>query len=704
MARTSGVLLDNLLYKVLLRCSRRFICFRAAGLSALALALVVSPAVTSFGEVTPLAPLPSNTPWTNQYETRQFMVHEAETKARLLAKGARLDKAQLMDATPNMALYDVHFYDLVLELNQDSNILTGKVSVTFEVTGAEISTLDLNLKYNMTVGQVRAGGQVVSFSHAASILTTTLDRTYLHGEQGTVEIEYSGNPAGENFGWSSYGGHPLIWTLSEPYGARDWWPCKDLNTDKADSVDITVTVRDDLVVASNGLLVEVTTPVPGKKTYFWRERYPIVTYLVALTVHPFTVLHDEYQSVQGGTMPLDYFVVADQVDAATNGYAITPDMITAFAASFGEYPFLNEKYGHVHFPWGGGMEHQTLTSLNYGAYGQGIISHELAHQWFGDLVTCADFGHIWLNEGFATWSEAFWREVNEGEEGYHDEMAGARYLGGGTIFVEDPSNFWSIFDYDLSYRKASWIPHMLRHMLGETDFFTALGLYLDTYGHGSATTEQFQGVMEDVSGLDLTAFFQQWIYGDYYPIYYFSWDSGPSGAGHQISIRVEQVQNLGGLFSMPLDVVVETLGGTVTFVIDNSEEVQWYSFQVDDPVFSVELDPDHWVLREVNDQGASPVQEDLPGVAKLVGNVPNPFNPATEIRFTLPSDQAVRLAVYDVSGKLVKTLVDEVRPAGDNAFRWDGTDKSGRAVASGAYFARLTSQGVNQVRPMALIR
>jgi len=704
MGRHPGMRLVNFLRQLQVSGSRRSFGFLAGSISVLVMALVMIPAATSLGEVTPLAPLPQNTPWTMQYETRQYLVHEAETKARLLAKGARQDLAENMNGTPNMALYDVHFYDLVFELDQDSHILTGKVSVTFEITGAEISSLDLNLKDNMTVVQVRAGGQVVSASHVGNILTTTLDRTYVLGEQGTVEVEYYGNPQGENFGWDSYAGHPLIWTLSEPYGARDWWPCKDLNTDKADSVDITVTVRDDLVVASNGLLAAVTTPVPGKKTYFWRERYPIVTYLVALTIHPFTVLHDEYYSALGDTMPLDYFVVAGQVDEALSGYAITPDMITAFAAAFGEYPFLNEKYGHVHFLWGGGMEHQTLTSLNYGAYGQGIISHELAHQWFGDLVTCADFGHIWLNEGFATWSEAYWREVYEGSQAYHDEMAGARYLGPGTIFVEDPSDFWSIFNYDLSYRKASWIPHMLRHMLGESDFFTALGLYLDTYGHGSATTEQFQAVMEDVSGLDLTAFFQQWIYGDYFPSYDFSWDSWASGAGHQVSIRVEQTQTLGGLFSMPLDVVVETIGGPVTFVIDNSEEVQWYSFQVDDPVIAVALDPDHWVLRQVHNQGVSPVQEDVPGAANLVGNVPNPFNPATEIRFTLPSDQAVRLAVFDVSGRLVKTLVDEVRPAGDNAARWDGTDQSGRAVASGSYFARLTGRGVSQVHTMALIR
>jgi len=349
------------------------------------------------------------------------------------------------------------------------------------------------------------------------------------------------------------------------------------------------------------------------------------------------------------------------------------------------------------------MEHQTLTSLHFDAFDQWIIAHELAHQWFGDLTTCADFRHIWLNEGFATWSEAYWREINEGVAAYHLEMADARYLGPGTIFVEDPSHSWAIFNYDLTYRKASWIPHMLRHMLGEADFFSALTQYLEIYAHGSATTEQFQAEFENVSGLNLTSFFQQWIYGDYYPIYGFSWAWWPSGAGYEVSIRVEQTQPLGGLFSMPLDVVVSMTGGTDTFVINMTEEVQWHSFQVDFPVNTVELDPDHWVLRGVNNQGASPAH-DVPGAARLVGNVPNPFNPATEILFTLPADQEVRIAVYDVSGRLIKTLVDEVRSAGDNSVRWDGTDLSGRSVASGTYFARLTGPGFNQVQPMALIR
>ncbi|MEN8007317.1 MAG: M1 family aminopeptidase [Candidatus Krumholzibacteriota bacterium] len=681
---------------------------RSPGRQAAAVLAAVLPIVlTGFaaaiaGGVTPLAPVPEDTPWTRSYQTRQSRLHEAHTKARLLAKGLLRDSDKDFNATPNMDLYDVHFYDLVLDLDPVGQVLTGLVTVEAEVTGTDIATLDLNL-LGLTVTQVSAGGVMVPFAHVGEVLTVTLDKTYLQGEQVSVQVAYSGNPAGDYFGWNSYGGQPLIWTLSEPYGAREWWPCKDVNTDKADSVDITVTVPDNLVVASNGLLVAETVPAPGKKTFAWQERYSIVTYLVSLAIHPYTLLQDEYHSALGDTMPLEYYVVSDQVGQAASGFAIVPDMLTAFSAGFGEYPFVNEKYGHAQFPWGGGMEHQTMTSLGVGLFDQWIISHELAHQWFGDFVTCADFGHIWLNEGFATWSEAYWREVNEGVVAYHQEMADARYLGGGTIFVENTSNIWDIFDYNLSYLKASWIPHMLRHMLGEADFFTAVNQYLDIYGHGSATTEQFQAVFENVSGLDLNAFFQQWIYGDYYPVYDFSWNWWPSGGGYEVSVRVEQIQLEGGLFSMPLDVVVSTTGGTETFVINQTDEVQWHSFQVNDPVTAVELDPDHWVLREVHDNGVTRAGE-IPVAARLVGNAPNPFNPATEIRFTLPADQAVRVSVYDVSGRLVKTLVDEVRPAGDNRILWDGTDLHGRSVASGTYFTRMTGAGLDQVRPMSLIR
>jgi len=666
-------------------------------------ALLILPVNTRADLVTPLAPLGEGTPWTAGYEARQFRIHEAQAKARLLDKGFGDDQSPQAQATANMAFYDAIHYDLDLDLDPTLKILTGTAVMTARVVDSQIALLDMHLDDKMTVTQVRAGGLAVPAVHSNDILTVTLDRVYLPGEDVTVAVDYLGNPAGDYFGWATYGNQPLIWTLSEPYGARQWWPCKDLNTDKADSVDVRVTVPDNLIVAGNGLLEPVTSPEPGKSTYHWVERYPIATYLVSLTAHPYLVLHDQYFSAAGDTMPVDYYILPDRYQESLS-YFVVPDMITAFAAAFGEYPFVEEKYGHVHFPWGGGMEHQTMTSLIYNVYGDWIVAHELGHQWFGDLVTCADFGHIWLNEGFATWTEAYWREVTEGPTGYHDNMALTRYLGPGTIFVENSSSIGAIFDYDLSYRKASWIPHMLRHMLGDEEFFAAVRQYLDTFGHGSATTEQFQAVMESVSGLDLTAFFQQWIYGAYYPIYEYSYDWWPAGSGYNVTLRVEQTQSQAGLFTMPLDVRVYTDGGPRTFVIQNSQEVEFYSFQVDDAVTAVALDPDQWVLREAFDNGASAVDPVAAAAARLVGNVPNPFNPATEILFALPAEQGVNVAVYDISGRLVKTLVDERRAAGDHSVRWDGTDRGGRSVASGTYFVRMTTLGVTQVRPVALVR
>jgi aminopeptidase N len=651
--------------------------------------------------LTPLAPIGSSTPWTSRYESRQARMLEAMTKSRLTAKRLADDAVGEKYTTPNMNEYDVVYYGLELDLDPVAQILLGRATVSALVTGNFITTLDLHLNDGMGVSHSWSDGYPVPFTRGGNVLTVTLDRPYFQGENLEVAIEYAGNPAGAYFGWGSYGGKPLIWTLSEPYGARRWWPCKDLNTDKADSVDITVTVPENLIVASNGILVAETVPAVGKKTFHWQERYPIATYLVSVTAHPYQVFHDEYHSAMGDTMPLDYYVVPDQF-AEAQSWAVVPDMLTAFASAFGEYPFVEEKYGHVHFPWAGGMEHQTMTSLGVGIYGDWIVAHELGHQWFGDLVTCADFGHIWLNEGFATWSEAYWREISEGVAGYRENMMDNRYLGSGTIFVENPTDAGAIFYYDLTYRKASWVPHMLRHVLGDQDFFAAVRLYLDTYGHGSATTEQFQAVMEDVSGRDLTAFFQQWIYGSFYPVYYYSWDVWPSGGGYRVMLRVEQTQT--GLFTMPLDVAVEYAGGTDVFVIENSQQLEYYHFQVDDPVVDVVLDPDHWVLRDAWIVNPAPAGEDVPPAARLTGNVPNPFNPRTSIRFFLPAELAVRLDVFDVSGRLVRTLVDASRPAGDNAVVWDGADRAGRPVAAGTYFARLTGAGIDQVRPMTLVR
>jgi aminopeptidase N len=647
------------------------------------------PAAAAWAVPAPLATPPEHGPHSLQYLTNQGRWIEAELKARAFDERHQL----LADPTPNMALYDVIFYDLDLELQPVSEQLLGTVTVVAEVLASSLDVFDLHLRPNMTVDAVTSDDVAVGFSREGEVLTVTLDRTYQAGELVGVGVTYHGDPASGYFGWSSYDGEPLIWTLSEPYGAHYWWPCKDVNTDKADSVDLHVKVPEGFVVASNGTLA-YEEPHPEHRTFHWQERYPIVTYLVSLAIHPYARFSDWYTTQAGGTMEIQHFVVPAFLDQAESGYAVLPAMLDAFAGGFGEYPFVDEKYGHAHFPWGGAMEHQTCTSISYWAYGEWIIAHELGHQWFGDMITCADFHHIWLNEGFATWTEAYWFEQSQGMAAYHEEMNDAAYFGPGTIYVEDASEGGDIFNGSLSYRKASWVVHMLRHILGEDDFFAGLALYRERYGHSSANTEQFQAVMEEVSGLELTEFFRDWIYGEFYPQYEYAWvpaDAGPGEVG--LRLRLDQVQTNTDTFTMPVvDVRVTTDQGMFDIAVANADRTEIYNLSAPGSYIAmVEIDPDDWILKEVTYNGTTGVDDLVPAAQVALSSYPNPFNPATKLVYELPRASAVRLEIYDVAGRRVATLVEAQRPAGHHEVAWDGRDDAGAQLPSGTYFGRLVA-------------
>ena len=322
------------------------------------------------------------------------------------------------------------------------------------------------------------------------------------------------------------------------------------------------------------------------------------------------------------------------------------------------------------------------------------------------MITCADFHHIWLNEGFATWCEAYWREVSEGIQGYRDEMSAARYFGAGTIHVPDLTDINRIFNHDLTYNKASWVVHMLRGVLGDEDFFAGIQQYRTVHGFDAADTEQFQAVMEAVSGLDLGPFFQQWIYGEYYPVYNVSWRGTPTAGGTRVTMRVEQTQANTGLFTMPLEIrVTNHLGERTTVRVQNDAQVQWYVVEVTGLAIAADLDPDGWVLCTKLNGGISGLP-DLPPTAttRITGNVPNPFNPRTEIRWEQAAAGAVRLEIYDVAGRRLGTLVDGERPAGAQTASWDGRDDKGRAAAAGIYFVRLTTPTVTDLHKITLVK
>jgi len=521
----------------------------------------------------------------------------ATAKARFFA----FREAMETKATFSQNAFDVSYYRLNLYINPATQTVSGTVRVEAAIAAGPISAVDLDLYTNMVVDSVTlAAGGALTFAHANNILTITLDRAYGTGEHFAVDVTYHGTPdaAAGAFGFSSHGGYPMVWSLSEPFGARTWWPCKDYPDDKADSVDISIRVPSTLIDASNGLLQSVTDNGDGTKTYNWQERYPIATYLVSIAIHPYTVFSNWYRYSPTDSMEIRNFVYADHYTAVQPLCAKVPDMITAYAGYFGEYPFINEKYGQAEFNWGGGMEHQTITSL--GAWDEYIVCHELTHMWWGDMITCETFNHVWLNEGFATYGEALWAESAYGWEAYKQQMEYAKYLGPGTIYVPDLSDWNRIFDSNLSYNKASWVLHMLRGIVGDSTFFDILRTYYGSqYQYGSCTTEEFRDVCEQVSGLDLDQFFNEWIYNEGFPEYLYSWTYEPVSSSYEITLSISQMQQ-NCVFEMPIQIAVTTAAGETTLVVQDSLASQQFTLVVEDEPLKVELDKDEWILRMVS--------------------------------------------------------------------------------------------------------
>ena len=538
----------------------------------------------------------------------EFRKNIVEHKSKFYQK---ILKSQ-QQCTANQENYDVKYYALDLTPNIDKKKLYGKVQVLAEVITSSLDMVELNLWTGMTIDDIYLTDSPetkLTYNFSNNILAIDLDKAYNQSEHFNLTVEYYGRPQDsgfEAFDFGTYNNNPMIWTLSDPMGARSWWPCKDIPADKADSVDIRVTVDKELIVASNGTLRD-TTINGDKVTYWWHEQYPIVTYLVSLAIHPYTVYSDWYIYGDNDSMEVQFYVFPDEYYQVQHNYAKTVSMIEFYSGIYGQYPFIEEKYGHASFLWGGGMEHQTITSL--GGWGESLIAHELAHQWWGDYVTCNTFHHIWLNEGFATYSEALWFEhayppytSSQYQMEYH------QYLGSGTIFVEDPTDFGAIFNQNLSYNKASWVLHMLRHIVGDDMFFEILQSFNSSpeFEYGTATTEEFQGVCEQISGFDLEKFFQQWIYSEYYPEYGYGWNTKTTEEGYRVKIGIEQIQQNTGLFWMPIDIKLITESYDTTFTVWDSLQYQNFEFDINDRLVDIEIDQGNWILKKTKFKMISP--------------------------------------------------------------------------------------------------
>jgi len=551
---------------------------------------------------------------------------------------------------------DLTHVDLDIELNMAAqNIRTGDCTLHLTSLVNGLTQFTFRLRDNMILTEARINNVVQPLGNVVQVdISTrriTLDRAYNAGEEFTIRLKYNGAPANLGFGsfsWTTHGpgSTRAVDSLSEPYYAYSWWPAKDGqvltagdNKDKF-TLDMYLTVPTTMIAASNGLLdLDSSSNLPAdpptitvpRTRYHWEAyEYPTATYLVSLGATNYTTWTIPYNYPAGedyaaGTMPLQFFVYPENdTPAGRAAWGAVADMMAAFRDCYGEYPFIKEKYGIYQFSFGGGMEHQTMTGQNGSSLTttqEYLTAHELGHQWWGDNVTCRTWSDIWLNEGFATYTEALWQERKPGGSvaAYHAHMASRRPAAtSGTVYRYDTSSASTIFSSTYAYNKAGWVVHMLRHRLGDAVFFQGLKDYRDTFEGSAATTDDFRNAMSASSGKDLTNFINQWVYNGGAPAYQLAWSAGTANGQPLLNVRIVQTQG-GTPFEMPVDIRYTVAGQPHTQVVWNSHQTDHFCLKVEGNVTATSLDPDNWILHDPPTSTAY-----APGPPKLFTTFPPP--------------------------------------------------------------------------------
>lgn len=587
---------------------------------------------------------------------------------------------------------DVKFYSLNLNVSAAPVYLNGYTGITFisKVNGLTRAIIDIS--NSMTVDSVTEDDNPVVYTHTNGQIRITLANPAALNESRTIKVYYRGLPTPTGFGSFGYssGSTPFIWTLSQPFGAKDWWACKNSPDDKADSAEINITVFPGLKAVSNGTLLGIDINGDGTETHRWKTRYPISSYLIAVTISDFNLYTQYYKYSPADSMRVDHYLPLSVLNANKINIDKTTEMLSMFSRLFGEYPFLNEKYGHVLFGRGGGMEHQTISSM--GGFDEYLIAHEMAHQWFGDKITCRDWSNIWLNEGFATYSEALYFEQTGGIGSYRyvmDRFIDIAKTAIGPVFVQSNlSDPFYIFNYSRTYAKGAVVLHMLRGIMGDSLFFKCVRNYAadPVYAYSTVTTDEFRAVMERESGLELGYFFDQWIYGEGFPSFKVDWAKEKTEGGRwRVSLMV--MQSPGKIFKMPVKVKITTETGDTTFTVTCDSQTQMFVFNVAGEPRDYSFDPDNFVMKEIESE-TKPGSETETKPFILRQNYPNPFTESTTLRLVVNSGGNFEIKIYNSLGEECGSLYSGYLPSGIYPFTFTGERFN---LSAGVYFIRAES-------------
>jgi len=605
-----------------------------------------------------------------------------------LSEANSASKLMSVKTNPNTANYDISYHKLEFTVNPAVYFISGKITTTYKAL-SDMTSLIFDLSSTLTVSSVKRGVDNLAFTQTATELQIILPATQPSGTSETVEITYSGTPFNSGFGsfiQTTHGTSPIIWTLSEPFGAMNWWPCKQDLNDKVNSIDVYITAPSQYTSVSNGVEPEAPVINGTNKTTHFHHNYPIPAYLICMAVTDYAVYNQT-----GGTAPNQYPIVnyiypENLTPTVQNQLAQTPLILNLFENLFEIYPFHNEKYGHAQFGWGGGMEHTTVSFM--GSFGRGLIAHEMAHQWFGDKITCGTWKDIWLNEGFATYLASMVIENFDGQAAFTADKTNMIHaitsISNGAVYLTDAEalNVNRIFSQRLTYYKGAMVLHMLRFKLGDTLFFQALKNYLadSNLAYKYAVTADLQTHLEGVYGSSLSEFFNDWVYGQGYPTYSIAVQNNFNGT---VALTVNQTQSDPSVpfFEMPVPVRVFGAGGEqMDLVLNHNSNGETFVKNVPFVVTSVVFDPNKDLISKNSSVTLATDNFKLEGM-KLY---PNPSK--NQITLQLADGISIQKSIiYNVLGQKVKETT--------SATSWDVS-----AFSEGVYFMTLlTNEGTKQI-------
>ncbi len=580
--------------------------------------------------------------------------HKQKNTQKIYQKTANQQQLNLMYN------YDVKFHHINLNVERNSTLISGYTRTIAQVISNSLDTFAFELHSNHTIDSIITNqGVALEVTHQNNFAYVIFSSPKLKNDLIDVTIYYHGDASvaasaaiGSGFSSSTSGkwGNEATWSLSEPFSAYEWFPCKQYLQDKVDSVYTYITTSNQNKVGAIGKLKNIVNLPNNKVMYQWQSNYPVDYYLISVAVAKY-IEYNTYAHIDGDSMLIQNYIYDNPATLAEvkNTLNETASVIEGFSTLFGKYPFWNEKYGHAMAPFSGGMEHQTMTTL--GIIDFSIMAHELGHQWFGDHVTCKTWNNIWLNEGFASYCEYLALELIDSSQtlGKMNSVHNAVMAQpGGSIWFTDSTDVERIFSSRLTYNKGSAFIHTLRFEINNDSlFFAILKKYQKQFAFATANTTDFITLLEQQTGKDFTQVFAQWFYGEGYPIFEVKWNKISDSL---IIVSNQTTSSTTPLFITPIEYKITFDGGDTTIRVMHNNPQEWFKLPLNKKIYTLSIDPNNWILNKgtvTKDITIVGVKESLSHNSSI--NIcPNPANNYITIT---GANASSKIVIYDIMGR-----------------------------------------------------